>query len=130
MPRYYQFGGSPHRYMSNWDGWYPNYPGRAATSRALGDVIFPMASELNYPGTAWDKLRESQYNLSPPPRGYQKELFYKERPTQGAPEPLSPQQYPQWQARELGFWAGLSDNEKRLAVIAVGGVAALLLLKG
>ena len=129
MPRYYQYGGTPQRFYSEWNNWYPDYASRSATSRGLGDVIFPMASELDYPGTAWDKLRESQYKLSTPPRGYDKNLFYRERPQQGAPEPLSPQQYPQWQARELGFWAGLSDNEKRLAILAVGGVAAYFLLK-
>lgn len=125
MPHYYHFASQPRRYYSDYQsGQY--WPGsRAATTRALGEM--PLEPDLSYDGTGWTGFQKSRYKLSTRPRGNDDRLFYYERPNDGAPEPLSPQMYPQWQAQQLGFWDGLSDNEKKLATVAAVGVGAYLL---
>ena len=98
MARYYHFAGEPQPRYSNWKpGYWPGF--RGAETRALGNVL---QDDLSYSGSGWDGFKESKYVLSSKPGGYEDYLFYYSRPQQGAPEPLSPQAVPQWQAKQLG----------------------------
>lgn len=114
-PRYYRFGGQPIRYEARWDGRaLPGTRSPEAHELGVGDASIP---DSFYTGTYNEELQESYYPVS----GYPSTLT---APGRGSAEPLSPQRYPEWQLEELGFFGALSDNEKRLTLLAVGGVAA------
>lgn len=115
MPKLYRYASQPQFFMSNWRGVsHASY--RAGTTRGLGNLDWDEADGvIHYPPLANDlpvdeaALYQDQGDWPPIRRS--------------GPEPLSPGEVPPWQ---LGLWDGLSDNEKRLALIGGLGILAYL----
>ena len=108
MKRYYNFGGSPRHYAYDWQGLaMPSV--RAAETRALGSGYDYEEStapyDLHFPALAdWPPIRPSG-------------------PEPGAHDMVG------WGRTDLGFFGKLSDNERRLVLLAVAGAGLLWYLR-
>ena len=136
-PRYYNFGGMPTRHAYSWRG-RANSAQRPGARLDLGHDGLGEANfnESFYKGTYDENLQKSYYNLPGDIPDVPKQVIdYLGRPGRGRPEPLSPQRYPKWQLESmarrsgLGLFETLSDMQKSIGLLAVGSVAAFLLLR-
>lgn len=131
-PRYYNHAGMPTRYAYDWRGQVAA-PQRSGAHMNLGNADF---NDSFYKGTYNEELQESFYDLPGDiPDVPSQVLDYLGRPGRGRPEPLSPQRYPIQQLESmarrsgLGLFETLSDTQKTIGLLAVGGVAAFLLVR-
>ena len=131
-PRYYNYGGLPTRFAFDWRG-RTSAPQRSAAHLDLGNADI---NDSFYTGTHNEELQESFYDLpGQSPDVSHQVIDYLGRPGRGRPEPLSPQRYPLWQLDSmaqrsgLGLFETLSDTQKTIGLLAVGGVAAFFLLR-